>query len=269
MNSTDLILEARNLSVCYGKKSPTVEQVNLAVPKGSMVSLIGPNACGKSTIVKAVSRMIPCAGGEIILDGKPITDYRRKEQAQKMAVLLQNNTIPAAMTVRELMVYGRTPYVGMFERISPKDEEIVDWAMARSGITHLRDRFVGQLSGGERQRVLFSMAITRQPNLLILDEPTTYLDVSHQIELLELAKDLNRDMGVTIVMVLHELNQASFYSDSLYLMDQGRIFCHGTPAEVLTASHLQQVYGIDSQVSHEEWGEKPFIKILGLKENEA
>ena len=269
MSSTDLILETWNLSVRYGRKEPTVEQVDLAIPRGQMVSLIGPNACGKSTIVKAVSRMLPHVEGEILLDGKSVLDYRRKEQAQKMAVLLQNNTIPAAMTVRELMVYGRTPYVGLFNRISSKDEEIVDWAMERSGITHLQDRFVGQLSGGERQRVLFSMAITRQPKLLILDEPTTYLDVSHQIELLELAKDLNRDMEVSVLMVLHELNQASFYSDSLYLMDQGRIFCHGTPSEVLTAENLQQVYGIDTQISHEEWGEKPFIKILGLKEKEA
>lgn len=269
MNSTDYILEARNLSVSYGKKRPTVEHVDLTIPRGSMVSLIGPNACGKSTIVKAVSRMIPHAEGEIILDGRSVDDYRRKEQAQKMAVLLQNNTIPAAMTVRELMVYGRTPYVGLFDRISETDEEIVDWAMERSGITHLRDRFVGQLSGGECQRVLFSMAITRKPKLLILDEPTTYLDVRHQIELLELAKDLNRDMGVTVLMVLHELNQASFYSDYLYLMNQGKILSHGTPSEVLTSPHLRQVYGIDARVSYEEWGEKPFIKIIGLKENGA
>ena len=269
MSSTEFILETKDLSVRYGKKSPTVENINLQIPRGSMVSLIGPNACGKSTIVKAVSRMLPHVSGEIILDGKSVSEYRRKEQAQKMAVLLQNNTIPAAMTVRELMVYGRTPYVGLFDRISSKDEEIVDWAMERSGITHLQSRFVGQLSGGERQRVLFSMAITRQPKLLILDEPTTYLDVSHQIELLELANHLNQDMGVTVLMVLHELNQASFYSDSLYLMDQGHIFCHGTPSEVLTSENLRMVYGIDAEVSHEEWGEKPFIKILGLKENRA
>lgn len=269
MKTPDAMLEVRDLTVRYGKKPPTVEHVSFTIPRGKMVSLIGPNACGKSTVIKAVSRMISNVKGEILLDGQPIEAYRRKEQAQKMAVLLQNNELPAALTVRELVTYGRTPYLSMFSHLAKEDEELIDWAMERAGVTHLRTRLVGQLSGGERQRVLFAMAVTRQPKMLILDEPTTFLDICHQIELLDLVKELNRDYGTTVMMVLHDLNQAAGYSDLLYLMEQGRLVCHGTPGEVLTEENLRRVYRVNTEVTQNPGEEKPYVKVFGLAEANA
>lgn len=260
----DWLLDVKHLNISYGKKKPVVFDINLKIKNGSIVSLIGPNACGKSTVIKALSGIIPYTKGDILFQDKRLEEYKRKEKAQNIAVLLQNNTIPNNLTVKELVTYGRTPYITMLSGTSKKDEEIVEWAIECTKITHLINKSIGQLSGGERQKALFAMAISRQPKLLILDEPTTFLDICHQIEILDLAKQMNQNFKMSVLMVLHDLNQASYYSNYVYVMNKGKLVLEGTPAKVLTEKQIQKYYHVESKISCEEWKNKPFIKILGL-----
>lgn len=249
---------AQHLKVGYEDKI-IIDDLSLEIPKGEIVSIIGPNGCGKSTLLKALCRMLKPMKGEILLEQVPIRKLKHKTVAQKIALLAQHNMAPADIRVKELVYYGRYPHKGWCERRNKEDEEIVAWAMRSTGVIEYKDRRVATLSGGERQRVWLAMALAQKPEILFLDEPTTYLDISHQLELMELVKKINKELGVTIVMVLHELNQASRYSDHLIVMKEGSIVASGKPDQVLNETILKEVYHIECAIDKDPLSENPRI----------
>ena len=249
---------AKNLQVGYEDRV-IIEDLSLIIPKGKIVSIIGPNGCGKSTLLKTLCRMLKPMKGEITLEGKTLSKFKHKVVAQKVALLAQYNHAPMDMSVKQLVYYGRYPHKGWCQPKNKEDEEIVEWAMGSTGVLEYKDRRVANLSGGERQRVWLAMALAQKPDILFLDEPTTYLDISHQLELMELVKEINEKLGMTIVMVLHELNQASRYSDYLFIMQKGQIVASGTPKSVITQDILQQVYRIECTIDEDPLSENPRI----------
>ena len=245
-----------HLKVGYDKHI-VVPDFDAVFEKGKITSIIGANGCGKSTVLKAIGRIIPKEGGAIIVNGTDISDMRSRAIAQQMASLPQSPSAPGTLTCFELVSYGRFPYQTGFGRLTKEDREIVEWALAVTNMTEYRDREIAYLSGGQRQRVWIAMAIAQQTKIILLDEPTTYLDLCHQLEVLELLKKLNREEGATIIMVLHDLNLASRYSDQLLAMEHGRIFACGTPREVLTSEMLARCFRIDGEIITDRRSGKP------------
>ncbi|PJN87450.1 ABC transporter ATP-binding protein [Bacillus sp. mrc49] len=257
------MLKAQSLDVGYDHKK-ILNDFKIDVSKGEIVSIIGPNGSGKSTALKAMSRMIPVQGGKIFLDGKDLHSLKKKTISQMMSVLLQTNEPPSDITVEELVKYGRTPHKKWYERTNDEDLSIVDWAIEKTGLTPLKDRLVSSLSGGEGQRAWIAMSLAQRPKVLMLDEPTTYLDIAHQLQLLELVHTVNRDLGMTVVMVLHDLNQASIYSDKICVISKGTIVKYGTSEEVMTKEMIRSVYGVECEIdSHYQHG-KPRINLVGI-----
>ncbi|EON73348.1 ABC transporter ATP-binding protein [Lysinibacillus sphaericus] len=254
------MLKIEQLSVCYEHKE-VVHDFSFDVKKGEVLSIIGPNGSGKSTILKAVSRMLPYQAGTITFDGENMRQLSSKEIAKKMCVLSQRNQAPADITVRNLVCYGRYPHKKWFERLDDEDYAIVDWALEKTQLTHYKDQSIAALSGGESQRAWIAMALAQRPQILLLDEPTTYLDIAHQHEVLELVRELNRDMGMTVVMVLHDLNQASSYSDSIVVVKDGYRAQIGTPDYVMTEQMIQTIYKMEAEIQHVEWDSAPRIQL--------
>lgn len=241
------MLEAQALTISYdGNK--IVNEFTLQVNEGEIVSIIGPNGSGKSTLLKGMSRLIPCESGRVCIAGQELRTLNSKKISQMMCILCQSNQTPADMTVEELVSYGRMPHKKWYERLTGEDYEIVDWAIEKTGMSPLRKRLVVSLSGGEAQRAWIAMALAQRPKVLLLDEPTTYLDIAHQLEVLELVKTVNRELGITIVMVLHDLNQASAYSDNIYVIQKGLLAFKGKPSDVLTTDMIRDVYGVEAEV---------------------
>lgn len=249
---------ANHLQVGY-EDNIIIEDLSLNIPKGKVVSIIGPNGCGKSTLLKTLCRMLKPIKGEIFLEDTPIRQLKSKVVAQKVALLAQHNSAPADMTVKQLVYYGRYPHKSWHQGRTKEDEEIVHWAMQSTGVVAYKERKVATLSGGERQRVWLAMALAQKPDILFLDEPTTYLDISHQLELMELVKEINEKLNMTIVMVLHELNQASRYSDYLYIMKKGKIVASGKPRDIINKDILQEVYQIECEIDQDPLSENPRI----------
>ena len=237
----------KDISVSYGKK-PVLTGLTLEVPKGKIVTLIGKNGCGKSTLLKVVPRAVTPKGGAAFYMDKALGAYPPKQTARKIAYLSQIHTSPPDISVRTLVSYGRYPYSVFGRGLSWEDGEIIDRALALTGLSNLQDRIVGTLSGGERQRAWIAMAVAQEPEVPILDEPTTYLDVSYQVEVLELIRRLNRDCGMTILMVLHDLNFAARYSDLLCAIKNGTIHRFGTPKEIITEENLEEIFDIKASV---------------------
>lgn len=263
------MISVKNLRVGYEDKM-IIEDLSLEFPKGEVISIIGPNGCGKSTLLKTLCRMLKPKQGEILLQGAEITKLNTKTVARRMALLSQHNRVPGDITVKQLVYYGRHPYKGLFDRKTKEDEEIVTWAMESTGVLDYKDRMVAALSGGERQRVWLAMVLAQKPEILFLDEPTTYLDISHQLELMELIREINQKLGMTIVMVLHELNQASRYSDRLVVMKKGKIMAYGTPKEVVSKEILKEVYHIQSEIDEDPLSSNPRIHPMTIyKEKEV
>lgn len=236
-------LEIRNLSLAYGDRI-VLDNVSLDVRPGQFVGLIGPNACGKSTLLKAVSRVLRPAAGEVLLDGRDAwRDMSLLETARTLAVVPQDFPASFPFTVGETVALGRTPFVGRLRGEQPRDLARAREAMQATGTLELRDRILSELAGGERQRVILAKALAQEPRLLLLDEPTSHLDINHQVEILDLLLGLNRAGGLTVVIVLHDLNLASMYCDYLYLLGRGGLVARGKPEEVLTAQNLELVYG--------------------------
>ncbi|MFY0517193.1 ABC transporter ATP-binding protein [Lysinibacillus sp. UGB7] len=254
------MLKIEQLSVCYEHKE-VVHDFSFDVKKGEVLSIIGPNGSGKSTILKAVSRMLPYQAGTITFDGENMRQLSSKEIAKKMCVLSQRNQAPADITVRNLVCYGRYPHKKWFERLDDEDYAIVDWALEKTQLTHYKDQSIAALSGGESQRAWIAMALAQRPQILLLDEPTTYLDIAHQHEVLELVRELNRDMGMTVVMVLHDLNQASSYSDRIVVVKDGYRAQIGTPDYVMTEQMIQTIYKMEAEIQHVEWDSAPRIQL--------
>ncbi|MBW3669023.1 MAG: ABC transporter ATP-binding protein [Actinobacteria bacterium] len=236
-------LTADNLRLAYDGRV-VVDELSLAVPPGRFTVLIGPNACGKSTLLRALGRLLRPAAGAVLLDGEPVARLPTRAVATRLGVLPQSPTAPEGLTVVDLVARGRHPHQRWLRPWSDADEQAVGEAMAATGTTDLADRAVDELSGGQRQRVWIALALAQQTPIMLLDEPTTFLDLAHQLDVLDLLASLNREHGRTIVCVLHDLNHACRYADHLVAMRDGRIVAGGTPAEVVTAELVEAVFGL-------------------------
>jgi iron complex transport system ATP-binding protein len=242
-----MLLEAQQLAGGYGK-SRIVRDVHLTLQSGEWLSLVGANGSGKSTLLKLLSRILPAQQGVVFLDGKDIHRQPATAIAQKLALLPQQQTIPSGLNVRQLVSLGRTPYQSWWQwELSTEDRQKVDLALEQTQMRDFCDRPVEELSGGERQRAFLAMALAQDPKVLLLDEPTTYLDLRYQLELLELLKHLNQQ-GLAIITVLHDINLAVRYSDRLAMLKQGHLHVVGSPANVLTPANLADVFGITATV---------------------
>ncbi|WP_027998842.1 ABC transporter ATP-binding protein [Sinorhizobium arboris] len=255
-------LTAIELSAGYGE-TEILHELNLAVPPGKITVIVGANACGKSTLLRAMSRLLSPHQGCVLLDGKSIHHMPPRELARTLGLLPQSPIAPEGITVADLVSRGRHPHQSLFSRWTRKDDEAVDAALRATRISELADRPVDELSGGQRQRVWIAMALAQQTDVLLLDEPTTFLDISHQVEVLDLLTDLNHSRGTTIVMVLHDLNLAARYADYLVAMSGGRVQVSGTPQDVLTDENVRQVFGLDSRIITDPTSGRPIMLPIG------
>ncbi|WP_099468038.1 ABC transporter ATP-binding protein [Konateibacter massiliensis] len=246
----------KDIEVSYGENT-IINNLSFDVPIGKITTIIGPNGCGKSTLLKTIGRIMKAKNGAVYLDGKDIHTLSSKEFAKKLAILPQTPIAPDGLTAEELVSYGRYAHQKGFGKQSEKDKEIVRWALEATNLSELGQRNVDNMSGGQRQRVWIAMALAQQTDMILLDEPTTYLDVAYQLEVLELLEDLNKIHGCTIVMVLHDINLASRYADYLIALKGGNIVSFGTPREVVTKELLREVYQIDADIMTEEHSKKP------------
>ena len=260
MSAHSLTISA--LSAGYGD-TQVLSGLELAISPGKITAIVGANACGKSTLLRTMSRLIAPSGGQVLLDGKSIHRMRSKELARIMGLLPQSPVAPEGITVADLVGRGRQPHQGTFSRWTRKDDEAVANALSATRTVDLADRPVDELSGGQRQRVWIAMALAQQTELLLLDEPTTFLDISHQIDVLDLLVDLNRAQATTIVMVLHDLNLAARYADYLVAMVEGRLHMAGAPQEVLTEETVRQVFGLQSRIITDTTSGRPIMLPIG------
>ncbi|BAE85359.1 ABC transporter ATP-binding protein [Desulfitobacterium hafniense] len=244
------------LAIAYEDKM-VVDNLNMQIPQGKITTIIGANGCGKSTVLKAVGRILKPKGGMVYLNGEDIRRLSTKEVAQKMAILPQSPQAPAGLTVGELVAYGRFPHQRGMGKLKAGDKKIIAWALEVTKLTELETTAVDNLSGGQRQRVWIAMALAQQTDLILLDEPTTYLDLSYQLEVLQLLYQLNREQGCTIVMVLHDLNLAARFADYMVAIRGGRIIRHGTPEEVMTVEVLRETFQIEAMIIKESRTGRP------------
>lgn len=255
-----LVVEA--LALGYGDRT-VIDGLDLLVPPGRVTAIVGANACGKSTLLRSMSRLLTPRSGRVVLDGKDVHRLPAKQLARTLGLLPQSPIAPEGITVAALVGRGRHPHQGFLSRWSTEDDVAVAAALDATETSELADRQVDELSGGQRQRVWIAMALAQQTDLLLLDEPTTFLDVSHQVEVLDLLTDLNRSRGTTIVMVLHDLNLAARYADHLIALAGGRLHAAGTPHEVLTESTVRAVFGLQNQVITDPTSGKPLMLPIG------
>lgn len=241
-------ITTKELKLAY-EEEMVVEALDLNIPAGKITSFIGPNGCGKSTILKAAGRILKPKHGCVLLNGSDIHRLPTKEVAKRMAILPQTPQAPAGLTVWELVSYGRFPRREGFGRLTVSDRDAIVWALKATGLEHLEMALVDHLSGGQRQRVWIAMAIAQQTDLILLDEPTTYLDMAYQLEVLELLKKLNEERQCTIAMVLHDINLASRYSDYLVAIRGGSMVAQGVPAKIITPAVLRKVFSIDAEIA--------------------
>ncbi|GAA1164875.1 ABC transporter ATP-binding protein [Microbacterium oxydans] len=240
-------LEARGLVVAYDGKV-VVDGVDLALPEGSFTVILGPNASGKSTVLRALARVLKPESGDVLFDGRALGEYGSKELARRMGLLPQDAIAPEGMRVADLVSRGRYPHHSALQRWTSTDDTATREALAATNTADLAERYVDQLSGGQRQRVWVALLLAQQTPVMLLDEPTTFLDIAHQYELLDLLRDLNTQ-GKTVIAVLHDLNQAARYADNLVLMKEGHVIATGTPSELITAERVGDVFGIDAVVT--------------------
>ena len=240
-------LSAHSVSVGYGD-TVISRDVTLDIPDGQVTTLIGANGCGKSTLLRGLSHLLPLSAGSVTLDGKKLGDYSSRELATRLSLLPQSPITPAGVTVADLVARGRHPHQSWLQQWSASHSAAVDEAMALTNVSQLRDRPVDSLSGGQRQRVWIAMVLAQDTDIVFLDEPTTYLDLAHSTDVLELVSTLNKEQGKTIVMVLHDLNLAARYSDNLVLMKDGSVTALGSPESTITPQALRDVFGLDSRV---------------------
>ncbi|MFK0146494.1 ABC transporter ATP-binding protein [Streptomyces griseus] len=255
-------LTAEGLTLGYGDRT-VVDSLDLAVPPGRITVIVGANACGKSTLLRSMSRLLAPRAGRVVLDGKQVHRLPARELARTLGLLPQSPVAPEGITVFDLVGRGRHPHQGIFSRWNEKDDAAVAAALEATHTEPLADRAVDELSGGQRQRVWIAMALAQQTDLLLLDEPTTFLDASHQIEVLDLLTDLNRSRGTTIVMVLHDLNLAARYADHLIALADGGLHASGTPFEVLTEETVRAVFDLDSRIIEDPVSGRPLMLPIG------
>ena len=240
-------IRGEQLRIAYGDYV-AVEDMDIHVQKGMITSIIGPNGSGKSTVLKGLTRLLGYRNGAVYIDNRNLKDFGAKELARHIGVLPQIHSAPPDFQVKELVGYGRMPYQRWYERNNAEDQKIVDWAMKATGVYGLREKSINQCSGGEKQRVWIATVLTQQPEILFLDEPTTYLDVSHQLETMRLVKKLNQENGIGVVMVLHDLSQAMEVSDWIVVIKDGRKYAEGAPVDVITPKMMKEVYDVDCDI---------------------
>lgn len=250
-------MEVRNLIFAYDTKTrgtdgklanKILDGVSFKVERGQITTLLGANGCGKTTLFNLMTKNLVPLRGKVLLDGRSIRHMKQRDFARRVAIVHQNNQAAADITVEKLVAYGRTPHKGMFSS-GKGEEDIIQWAMEATGVADLRNREVMRLSGGQRQRVWLAMALAQKTDILFLDEPTTYLDIRYQIELLELIRSLNETYGITIIMVLHDMNHAVYYSDEIIGLKGGSILMQGRPQQVITPDSIEELYGIRLDVA--------------------
>ncbi len=237
----------KDFKLGYDKKI-IIEELSLSIEEGKITSIIGPNGCGKSTLLKGIGRILKKEAGKVFLFDKDMQLMKSKEIAEKLAILSQNPNGPSELKVEELVSYGRYPYRTNINKLSKKDKEKINWALKVTNTTEFRDSELAELSGGQRQRVWLAMALAQETDILLLDEPTTYLDMSHQLEVLNIVKDLNNNHGCTIVMVLHDINQAAKYSDFIIAMKDGRLLYKDEPRLIMKKDVLKDIYNIEAEL---------------------
>jgi iron complex transport system ATP-binding protein len=257
-----MTLAAQRLRLAY-ERLEVVSDLSLDIPPGRVSSIVGPNACGKSTLLRGLARLLKPKGGAVHLDGKSIHELPTREVATRLAILPQSPTAPEGITVTDLIGRGRYPHRGWLRQWSVADEEAVASAMAATEVLELAERPVDELSGGQRQRVWIAMALAQDTPILLLDEPTTFLDVAHQVEILDLLTDLNQRDGRTVVLVLHDLNHACRYSHHLIAMRAGAVVAEGPPAEVVTRELVEHVFGLRCQVVPDPVSRTPMVIPIG------
>ncbi|MFD7613595.1 ABC transporter ATP-binding protein [Streptomyces sp. NPDC059828] len=257
-------LTAESVTLAYDQRV-IAEDLSVEIPDHSFTVIVGPNACGKSTLLRALSRMLKPSQGRVLLDGQTIHSMPAKRVARTLGLLPQSSIAPDGITVGDLVARGRYPHQGLLRQWSREDERIVQESMAATGVAELVDRYVDELSGGQRQRVWIAMALAQQTPLLLLDEPTTFLDIQHQLEILDLCAELHETQGRTLVAVLHDLNQAARYATHLIAMREGRIAAEGAPGDVVTTELVEQVFGVRSQVIEDPETGTPLVVPLARR----
>ncbi|MEU5451484.1 MULTISPECIES: ABC transporter ATP-binding protein [Streptomyces] len=254
-------LAARGVTVGYGDRT-VIDGLDVTIPPGVITTIIGPNGCGKSTLLRTLSRLLRPTGGTVVLDGEDIGRLRTRDVAKKLGLLPQAPVAPDGLTVADLVARGRHPHQSWLRQWSSDDADVVRRALAMTGVADLAERPVDSLSGGQRQRVWISMTLAQGTDLLLLDEPTTYLDLAHAIDVLDLVDDLH-ESGRTVVMVLHDLNLATRYSDHLVVMRAGAVLAQGHPGDVITAELLHEAFGLRARVVEDPVGDRPLIVPIG------
>ncbi|GLX66910.1 ABC transporter ATP-binding protein [Paenibacillus glycanilyticus] len=254
-------LSAENVTIKYDERVIS-SNLSVKIPDGSFTVIVGPNACGKSTLLRTLSKLLKPSAGQVVLDGKGITTYKSKEVARILGLLPQSSTAPDGITVANLVAHGRYPYQSFIKQWSDEDEAAVQSAMELTDTLEISHRYVDELSGGQRQRVWVAMVLAQQTPILLLDEPTTYLDIAHQIELLELFKDLNLQ-GRTIIAVLHDLNHAARYANHIIAMKNGQMIAQGDPREIVTEQIVEEVFGLKCKVIDDPVSHTPLVVPLG------
>lgn len=255
-------LTASQISAGYGD-AEVLHGLDLTVPPGRITVIVGANACGKSTLLRAMSRLLSPREGHVLLDGKSIHRMQPRQLARTLGLLPQSPIAPEGITVSDLVGRGRHPHQSFFSRWTKGDDEAVEGALNATRTADLAERPIDELSGGQRQRVWIAMALAQQTDILLLDEPTTFLDISHQVEVLDLLIDLNRERGTTVIMVLHDLNLAARYADCLVAMRDGRIEVTGAPEEVLTQANVRRVFGLESEIIIDPVSNRPMMLPIG------
>ncbi|MFI6431072.1 ABC transporter ATP-binding protein [Rhodococcus oryzae] len=257
-------LAAEALTVGYGDRI-IVDGLDLEIPTGVVTTVIGPNGCGKSTLLRSLGRLLKPKSGQVLLDGKAISTLKTKDVARTLGMLPQAPVAPEGLTVADLVAHGRHPHQSWIRQWSADDEGEVARALALTGVSELADRPVDQLSGGQRQRAWISMALAQGTDILLLDEPTTYLDLAHSVEVLDLVDRMHEELGRTVVMVLHDLNLAIRYSDRLIVMSEGAVVASGTPSEVISEELLLKVFGLEARVIEDPVSDRPLIVPIGTR----
>lgn len=251
-------LKASHIIAGYDKKV-IINGISMTIPNNKISVIIGANACGKSTLLKALCRLIQPISGEILLDDREITSIPPKQLARVLGLLPQSPVVPEGITVADLVRRGRFPYQSFFKSFDKKDYAAVDEALEIMGITDIANRSVDELSGGQRQRVWIAMALAQQTDILLLDEPTTFLDISYQVEILDLLTDLNKKRGTTIVMVLHDINLSARYADYIFALHKGKLISEGAPSDIITEALIKQVFDLDCLVTSDPVSNSPYI----------
>lgn len=259
------LLKVNNLSCGYDKKE-VIKNVSFFVNKGDFLGVIGPNGAGKTTLFRAITGILEPSRGVVSYKDKSISETSPRDFAREVAVMPQIQNIPFPLSVEEFVLMGRFPHLGRFQPLGSNDYQILKEVLALADISDFRERKIGELSGGERQRVILAQGLAQQPTLLLLDEPTSHLDIAHQVQILDLIKRMNRQKGMTALVILHDLNLASNYCDRLILLKEGRIFKEGSPGEVLTLKNIEEVYKTVVVVKENPISSKPYILLVSEEE---